>query len=179
MERDAIQDIAIKTLITNNGASMHDIAVAAGIGRTTLHRYFASRDDMLRALLLSAFQDIEQAMTECQIETGTALEALERIITVLMPIGHRFTFLLGAWPFAEDNKELKSRELRLLYQLEGLVQRGQKEKSLRTDLPVRWIIDTMTALLFMAWQRISDGYIAPRDASKLIMTTLLTGVGTH
>ncbi|GCE30804.1 hypothetical protein KDA_62880 [Dictyobacter alpinus] len=179
MEREAIQDIAIKTLIINNGASMHDIAVAAGIGRTTLHRYFASREDMLRALLLAAFQDIEQALVDCHIESGSASEALERVITAFVPIGHRFTFLLGAWPLADDDKELKSRELRLLYQFESLVQRGQKEKILRTDLSVRWIIDTMTALLFMAWQRISDGYIAPRDATKLVMTTLVAGVGIH
>ena len=178
MDRETIQDVAIKTLIANNAASMHDIAAAAGIGRTTLHRYFASREELLRALIAGAFDDIEQIMANSQIGRTSASEALENLVLALVPIGHRFHFLIGAWPFDEGDEEFKVRELRLLKQFELLVQRGQSDGTFRMDLPARWIIDTITALLFMAWESISEGYTAPRDASRLVLTTLRSGIGT-
>ncbi|GHO85349.1 TetR/AcrR family transcriptional regulator [Dictyobacter formicarum] len=178
MDRETIQDVAIKTLIANNAASMHDIAAAAGIGRTTLHRYFASREELLRALIASAFDDIEQVMTASQIGQVPASQALENMVLALVPIGHRFHFLMGAWPFDESDEEFKVRELRLLEQFELLVQRGQREGTFRSDLPTRWIIDTITALLFMAWESISEGYTASCDASRLVLTTLRAGIGT-
>lgn len=178
MDRETIQDIAIKTLITNNAASMHDIAVAAGIGRTTLHRYFASREDLLRALIASCFDDIEQIVAISHTGQVPALESLENLVLALVPVGHRFQFLVGAWPFEEGDEDFKTRELRLLEQFEALVERGQREGTFRSDLPTRWIIDTITALLFMAWESISEGYTAPRDASRFVLTTLLGGIGT-
>ncbi|WP_126557229.1 TetR/AcrR family transcriptional regulator [Dictyobacter kobayashii] len=127
MDRETIQDIAIKTLIANNGASMHDIAAAAGIGRTTLHRYFASREELLHALLAAAFDDVEQTLASCHIKQGSALEALERMVTAFVPVGYRFHFLVGSWPFEEGEEAFKAREIGLLKQFEALVQRGQHE----------------------------------------------------
>lgn len=177
MNLATIQDTAIKTLLVNNGASMQDIALAAGIGRTTLHRYFANREDLLRTLLSWVFDDIERAMIKCQLEDGTALEVLERLVSTFVPIGHRFQFLLGTWPLDEHEQALKVRETRLLAQLESVIRQGQYEGVLRTDLPVHWMINTLTALIFMSWESISEGYTQLGDASQLVMTTLVGGIG--
>ncbi|GLV53692.1 TetR family transcriptional regulator [Dictyobacter sp. S3.2.2.5] len=179
MDRETIQDIAIKTLISNNAASMHDIAMAAGIGRTTLHRYYASREELLRALIASCFDEIEQIVTISHIGQTPASESLENLVLTLVPIGHRFHFLIGAWPFDNSDEDFKAREVRLLGQFETLVQRGQGEGTFRSDLPTRWIIDTITAMLFMAWESISEGYTAPRDASRFVLSTLRQGIGTR
>lgn len=181
MDKATIQDIAIKVLITNNGASMQDIAAAAGIGRTTLHRYFANRDELMQALVLLALEDAEQAVLACQLEQGTVLEAIERVVKAFVPLGHRFHFLLSQYQFygsAESNTEINARENHLIELFDELMRRGQREGVLRPELPVRWLNDTLTALLFTAWENIQNGYVAPRDAPRLVMTTFLNGAAT-
>ena len=48
--RKAILDAAIGVLATDPAASLGQIADAADVGRTTLHRYFPERADLLTAL---------------------------------------------------------------------------------------------------------------------------------
>lgn len=176
MDRESLQDIAIQVLIANRGASMQDIATAAGIGRTTLHRYFASRDELLRALTLAALHDANQATSASRLEEGTALEALERAITINIPIGHRFHFLLNEWRF-DNEEEVRAKNVQQLEVYEALMCRGQQEGTLRSDLPAKWMVNVLTALVFMACESIRDGYTAPRDAPRLVLTTLLVGIG--
>jgi AcrR family transcriptional regulator len=175
MDKETLQDIAIKVLIANRGASMQDIAAAAGIGRTTLHRYFASRDELLRELTLAALNDANKATIASRLEEGTALEALERAITINIPIGHRFHFLLNEWRF-DNEEEVHTKNSQQLDAYEALMRRGQQEGIFRNDLPARWMVNTLTALVFMACESIRDGYTAPRDAPRLVLTTLLAGI---
>src|SRR5919202_5996856 len=48
--RARILDAAGPLLRDNPRATMAEVAVAAGLGRSTLHRHFATRVDLLRAL---------------------------------------------------------------------------------------------------------------------------------
>ena len=48
--RQAILSAAIEVLGQNPSAALSDIAAAADVGRTTLHRYFPERSDLLRAV---------------------------------------------------------------------------------------------------------------------------------
>ncbi len=175
MDREELLDVATKVLLENNGASMQEIATAAGIGRTTLHRHFANREDLLRELYLAALRDAEIATTQSRLEEGTTVEALKRVIDQYMPIGHRFHFLLSQYSL-EGDPEIKAREDLLLEPFESLMRRGQQEGTLRKDLTTRWMVEVLTSLLFTAWTGIAQGYVASREAPKLVLTTFLTGV---
>ncbi len=48
--RKAILDAAMTVLADNPSASLTDIAAAADVGRSTVHRYYPERTDLLRAL---------------------------------------------------------------------------------------------------------------------------------
>ena len=48
--RDAIIEAAFSVFSKNPSAALADVAERAGVGRATLHRHFASRDDLMRAL---------------------------------------------------------------------------------------------------------------------------------
>ena len=178
MHQEALLDIAIRVLIKRPGASLQDIAQAAGIGRTTLHRLFATREDLIHALLLSALTVVEQTTTESCLEKGTALEALERFIKDFVPLGHHFHFLLTE-RFDSEDSAIQTRMDYLQKQFEDLIRRGQQEGVFRTDLPVLWMLESLTALLFMAWESIHDGYTAPRYAPELVLTTLTQGIGKN
>ena len=49
--RRAILDAAVGALARDASASLAEVASAAGVGRTTVHRYFPERADLLRALI--------------------------------------------------------------------------------------------------------------------------------
>ena len=50
--RRAIVEAAIGVISDNPTAPLSEIAEAAGVGRSTLHRYFPERTDLLRAVAL-------------------------------------------------------------------------------------------------------------------------------
>ena len=55
-------DIAATVLVSDPAASLAEVAEAAGIGRTTLHKYYATREDLVRAVGHRAIDLWEQAV---------------------------------------------------------------------------------------------------------------------
>lgn len=54
-------DAAVQALMVSPGASLAEVAAAAGVSRTTLHSRFATRQDLLAALAHDAMDLIERA----------------------------------------------------------------------------------------------------------------------
>ncbi|TGJ95488.1 TetR family transcriptional regulator, partial [Actinotalea fermentans ATCC 43279 = JCM 9966 = DSM 3133] len=48
--RRAILDAAVSVFSSNQAASLGEVAQAAQVGRSTLHRYFPERADLMRAV---------------------------------------------------------------------------------------------------------------------------------
>ena len=46
----ALLDAAVEVLVADPSASLAEVAEAAGIGRTTLHKHYPTRDHLLRAV---------------------------------------------------------------------------------------------------------------------------------
>jgi TetR/AcrR family transcriptional repressor of lfrA len=68
--RKAILDAAMTVLGDNPGASLGDIASAAEVGRSTLHRYFAERSDLLREPDCGPPEEALRRVVECQLDLG-------------------------------------------------------------------------------------------------------------
>ncbi|MDT5073313.1 MAG: TetR/AcrR family transcriptional regulator, repressor for lfrA, partial [Mycobacterium sp.] len=85
--RKAILDAAMAVLGDNPGASLGDIASAAEVGRSTLHRYFAERSDLLRALALHVHALSNAAIEHAEPDCGPAEEALRRVVECQLDLG--------------------------------------------------------------------------------------------
>lgn len=48
-------------LARDRTATLADIADAADVGRSTLHRYFADRAELVNAVILDSFQVVDQS----------------------------------------------------------------------------------------------------------------------
>jgi AcrR family transcriptional regulator len=59
LNRAKILDAARRLLADNEDPSMRDIAAAAGLGRGTVHRHFATRDDLMDAVRRQARDDAD------------------------------------------------------------------------------------------------------------------------
>jgi AcrR family transcriptional regulator len=174
--RRQVLEAAARLLVVDRGASMERIAEAAGVGRTTLHRHFRSRDALIRAIALDAVEECEAAMEEARLEQGSAREATERLFGALIPVGERYHFLLAEAQL-EDDPEIRDAEEKIDAPVRRLIERGKGDGTFRAGVPSAWILRAMGALMFAAWEGVRDGELAPRDTPGLVADTLFSGAG--
>ena len=91
----AILEAAERVLAADPGASMEQIAEAAGVARTTVHRRFASRQALIEALAESAVRQLAQAVEDGRPDTAPPLVALHRITANVLRIKGAWSYALG------------------------------------------------------------------------------------
>jgi TetR/AcrR family transcriptional repressor of lfrA len=93
--RKAILDAAMSVLAVNPAASLGDIATAAEVGRSTLHRYFAERTDLLHALARHVHQLSNAAIEHAEPDCGPPVEALRRVVECQLDLGPIIPFVFN------------------------------------------------------------------------------------
>jgi AcrR family transcriptional regulator len=144
----AILEAARRTLAERPGASMQEIAEAAGLHRATVHRHFASRDDLLAALRARSLEEVSAGLDAARLDDGPAREALGRATVAALEVSERyrlarFTALLGPAALGQ--------QARLRSSVAKVIERGQRDEGLRADLPA----DVLTA----AWGGLMVGFL--------------------
>jgi TetR/AcrR family transcriptional regulator, repressor for lfrA len=85
--RKAILDAAMTVLADNPAASLSDIATAAEVGRSTLHRYYPERIDLIRALAVYVHALSSAAIEQADPMCGPPVEALRRVVECQLDLG--------------------------------------------------------------------------------------------
>ncbi|MAS53372.1 TetR/AcrR family transcriptional regulator [Nocardioides sp.] len=167
-------------------ASMAVLASAAGVGRATLHRHFASRDALLHELGTRSLDRWEASLDAADPESveGAADSGdAARITACLQEMFARFLADSDDFGFALTDSYLTSAD-DLLARSDALVDRethlyaaAQRAGVLRDDVPTRWLGHAVYGLLVAARDAIRDGDVARRDLDALVMSTFLDGAG--
>ncbi|WP_433543776.1 TetR/AcrR family transcriptional regulator (plasmid) [Streptomyces sp. CA-294286] len=173
--RRAILDAAATVLAQNQAASLADVAAAAEVGRTTVHRYFPERSDLLRALGVDVLDKVAAATVRARTEDGPAMAALERLGQELFELGESLTLvfdesLAGTWKWEGWEDETEADRA-----LARLIDRGHAEGAFDTGLDQDWIVQVLWSLLYVAWQRGRDGG-TKHEALTLCLRTLRKSV---
>src|SRR5689334_3744247 len=100
-----ILQIATSVLLKDPTAALGDVARAAGVGRTTLHKRFPTRADLIHALAVEALDLVDAAIDSVDLGTD---DAVEQLIAKLVPLGPRVEFLLR-FPNLSDDERLSVR----------------------------------------------------------------------
>jgi TetR/AcrR family transcriptional repressor of lfrA len=103
--RRAILDAAMTVLAEQPTASLGDIATVAEVGRSTLHRYFPERSDLLRALALHVHELSNAAIEHAEPDCGPPVEALRRVVECQLDLGPIVPFVYNE-PTINADKEL-------------------------------------------------------------------------
>lgn len=162
---------ATSVLLKDPAASLGDVARAAGVGRTTLHKRFPTRTALIRAIANDALDLVESVLSHVDFDAD---DAIEDLVTRLVALGPRVEFLMR-FPGLERDVEVHARILVLDQPVLDLITRLQGTR-LRRDLPAWWILHTLYSGLYNAWEAIVAGRLAPLDAPRFVLTTVFEGV---
>ncbi len=181
--RPSLLQVAAEVLVADPRASLGEVAAAAGVGRTTLHKRYPTRD----ALLLAVAHDSVDLFADAVADSGITLlpprataadatDALRRLVEALVPLGARLEFLLRQ-PELDRDPALTARIEQLDAPVEDFVRRAQRAGAVRGEVPVWWVVSTLYALTYSAWDGVARGRLAALDAPDLAFRTLLAGIG--
>src|SRR5690349_9858841 len=93
VDREHVLRTAAALLTRKSTATMDEVAKAAGISRATLHRHFAGRDALVRALEVLGIAECEAALDAARLDEGTAGEAVRRLVSEIRPAAGLLAFL--------------------------------------------------------------------------------------
>ncbi|MFC4911017.1 TetR/AcrR family transcriptional regulator [Actinomadura gamaensis] len=180
---DEIIGAAIRCLNADPTASMAQLAEAAGVSRATLHRHFASREDLLRALGERATRRWEESQDAAGIDAAAAsgdpdrlAAALRALLTAFVADADDFGFALTDH-FVNRVPELVAWGSRLEEREIAFYTACRRAGVLRADLPVRWVSNTVYGLMISVRESLRRGDVARRDVPALLIETFLTGAG--
>ncbi|MEU4696332.1 TetR/AcrR family transcriptional regulator [Nonomuraea dietziae] len=163
---------ATRLLCADPGASVAEIAKAAGVGRVTLYGHFPSRESLVDAVLEHAVDHAELALSGLDLEGLPAPEALERLVASSWEILDRHSRLFVAADRALPAERIRERHSGPLARVERLIVRGRDEGSFRTDLPLSWLVSTFLVVLHNAAGEIEAGRLPREEAGEVLTRTL-------
>ncbi|MBO1752169.1 TetR/AcrR family transcriptional regulator [Actinotalea sp. BY-33] len=171
--RRAILEAAATVLAADGSASLTAVADAAGVGRTTLHRYFPERVDLVRALAQHTVAETDRRYREARPDDGDPVAALRRIAEALLDLGPVLMYLYSEPLIAQDaacQAVLEGGE----DPLDRLLDRAAP--ALRPDLPVAWVRRAFWSLLYTAWEAVREDEMARHEVLEALMATFTAGV---
>ncbi|WP_063627939.1 TetR/AcrR family transcriptional regulator [Actinospica robiniae] len=171
----AILDAAAKVLARDPGASMAEIAKAAGLTRQTVYAHFPSRDALSRALTDRATDRVTAALEAVDLSRGSAAQALQRLIQISWEAFESEPALLDASRPARDPHDERQRHEPVSALLRELVERGQREGDFDPALPTSWIIAATIALGHAAGEEVRAERLTSSQAGTALRQALRQG----
>lgn len=170
----AILEAAERLLVEEPGASMEQIAAAAGVARTTIHRRFANRQALIEALASSAARQLAQAVEDGRPDTAPPLVAMHRITANVLQVKSAWAFALEL-P-ADPDSEAAVLQRDIARRCIAVLKRAQADKLIDEAADLDWVRRVYYALIRESLHGDADG-ADPDALAARIIDTLLHGAG--
>jgi AcrR family transcriptional regulator len=119
------------------------VAVAAGVARATVYRYFPNRARLLDELTRVAAEDANERLAAARIEDVAVEEGLSRAARAFVDLGDAFVVLADERrsPGTEDFDRLVAAPIR------RLLEAGRSAGAIRADVPIALLAESLIGLV--------------------------------
>lgn len=171
--RRAILDAAVATFAKSPNASLTEVAEKARVGRTTLHRYFPERTDLITAVGRLTEQAVADATKRARLDEGTGLDAVLRLCQEYFELSDVLTVLFFTTGVYDEATSCMSDDDAI-----AVVERGREDGSLDTALDAAWILNMMWALLYAAVDHVNRGSAGRMHTQTQALTSLRKAISS-
>lgn len=162
-------------LLRNPGASMEDIATAAGIVRRTLYGHFPTREALIDGILDQAFDQIEFALTQVDLDRPPAVASAAMTIR-LWAVGDEFCLL-----FRLMGNDIRPRVIERLAPVrevaETLIEAGKQQGVFSDHLPTAILARVLPEMVIAMLLAHADGDWPDDDAAEAAARACLIAQG--
>jgi len=171
--KEAIMTAALQVLARDPDAGLAQVARASGVTRTTIYAHFASREELVEALLVRVIASTAQAIDDSDPSFGPADAALLRVVAASWRQVGEHAGLVGivGRTLGDKGPELHAP---VRDRLATLLRRGRLEGTFRSDVPEGWLLSAYFALVHAAGSDVASGASAPAEAELMLGRTLLS-----
>lgn len=171
--RRLIVDAGITVLAERTSATLAEIADAADVSRSTLHRHFTDRNDLLAAIDAECRVRFDRAASAAKLGEGSALDAMDRLAQEYLGMGPVLGLVFAdnalidpdGWDYEDEGGGLTA-----------TIASGQREGDLDPELSAEWVETIFWTLLFGAWLSLQGG-TSRRDVAFQLSRTLRKAFG--
>ncbi|MEU2510590.1 TetR/AcrR family transcriptional regulator [Streptomyces syringium] len=173
----AIVTAAVSVWARDRTATLPQIAEAAEVGRTTLHRYFPEREGLLRAATEHALEVIGGAIAEAEPDKGHPLQAMRRVVAALASASEAIMFVFGDQSLVRDVVPTAEPDLPAPHDpVIELIRRGQAEGVFDDQLSAEWMQQVLWGVSYTAFEQVEQGTLAKFDVAATVTRTLEQGI---
>lgn len=169
----SVLEAAERLLGQSPNATLEQIAEAAGVSRTTLHRHFTNKDALISAMARAAWAQIAEAVRAARPDTAPPLVALHQATANILPIKSAWRFALGQPTNDEPTSQIQDQ---VLAACDAVLKRAQSAGIVRAEADVSWARRVYLALIDEAVHVTPGGDTDPDALATGILDTLLYGV---
>jgi AcrR family transcriptional regulator len=169
---ESIVDAALVRLADHPEASMQEIAEAAGVHRATVHRHFATRGELLRAVRVRALDEVQAVLADPELAALPAGAALERLTRRSLELGDRRR-LYRVVPSFDDLTDTRGDALRA--PVGTVLARAQDAGLVRRDVSPTMLAAAWAGLVLIALPLIGGGELDLDAAERFVLTLLDSG----
>lgn len=171
--RESIITASIALLSIRPEAPMTDVADAAGVSRSTLHRYFPDRESLIRELNAFAAAHWQRTISCADLDSGTGLEAFRRLCLGLMDSLDVLKWWMSRPEVWEGIEEFHGPTENEDGKIIGAIARGQGDGTIDTDLRPEWLYNVLWSVLYAAVFISPDSGLSGFEAREQGIRTLM------
>jgi TetR/AcrR family transcriptional regulator, mexCD-oprJ operon repressor len=153
-------------------ANLADVAVAAGVARATVYRYFPNRRRLLDELARVTAEDVNARLILARIDEVPVEEGLSRAVRAFVDAGDAFVVLFRerARADGDDFDRLIAAPIRKVFEA------GASAGVIRRDIPTAWLFESLIGLVAGA---LRHGSLGPDDTVSSVVSIFLDGARTE
>jgi AcrR family transcriptional regulator len=173
----AILDAAASVLARDRTATLPAIADTAGVGRTTLHRYFPDRQALIHATVEDSIDVVQRSLGDAELDEGPPVDAMRRAIAAMVAVGDRLMFLFGD-PGALETYGATGEAMPSDDPVRDLITRGQAEGVFDAHLSAEWIQHVLWVVVLRGCVDADRGGLPRHGITATVIRTLEGGILT-